>query len=55
MAGRSDDFAALRDFVIDNIRIGNQFGRGANGRILEAKWEGTVIAVKEVVDCAIPI
>ena len=48
MAGRSDDFAALRDFVIDNIRIGNQIGRGANGRILEAKWEGTVVAVKEI-------
>ena len=48
MAGRKDDFAALRDFVIDNIRIGNQIGRGANGRILEAKWEGTVVAVKEI-------
>ena len=48
MAGRNDDFAALRDFVIDNIRIGNQIGRGANGRILEAKWEGTVVAVKEI-------
>ena len=34
MAGRNDDFApVLRDFVIDNIRIGNQIGRGANGRI----------------------
>ena len=48
MACRSDDFAALRDFVIDNITIGNQIGRGANGRILEAKWEGTVVAVKEI-------
>ena len=48
MAGRNDDFAALRDFVIDNIRIGNQIGRGANGRILEAKWEGIVVAVKEI-------
>ena len=48
MAGRNDDFAALQDFAIDNIRIGNQIGRGANGRILEAKWEGTVVAVKEI-------
>ena len=48
MAGRNDNFAALEDFVIDNIRIGNQIGRGANGRILEAKWEGTVVAVKEI-------
>ena len=40
MAGGNDDFPpALRDCVIDNIRIGNQIGRGANGRILEAKWE----------------
>ena len=49
MAGRNGDFTpALRDFVIDNIRIGNQIGRGANGRILEAKWEGVVVAVKEI-------
>ena len=51
MAGRTlnDDFApVLQGFVIDNIRIGNQIGRGANGRILEAKWEGTVVAVKEI-------
>ena len=49
MAGRNDDFApVLQGFVIDNIRIGNQIGRGANGRILEAKWEGTVVAVKEI-------
>ena len=51
MAGRTlnDEFApVLQGFVIDNIRIDNQIGRGANGRILEAKWEGTVVAVKEV-------
>ena len=49
MAGRDRDFpAALRDCVIDNIRIGKQIGRGANGRILEAKWEGIVVAVKEI-------
>ena len=34
--------------MIDNIRIGNQIGKGANGRILEAKWEGIVVAVKEI-------
>ena len=39
---------ALQDCVIDNIRIGNQIGGGANGRILEAKWEGIVVAVKEI-------
>ena len=49
MAGGNEDFpTALRDCVIDNIRIGKQIGRGANGRILEAKWEGIVVAVKEI-------
>ena len=49
MAGGDEDFpAALRDCVIDCIRIGKQIGRGANGRILEAKWEGIVVAVKEI-------
>ena len=49
MAGGNDDFSpTLREFAIDNIRIGNQIGRGANGRVLEAKWEGTVVAVKEI-------
>ena len=48
-ADRNEDFTpALGDFVIDNIRIGNQIGRGANGRILEAKWEGIAVAVKEI-------
>ena len=40
--------AALRDCVIHNIGIDGQIGRGANGRILEAKWEGAVVAVKEI-------
>ena len=49
MAGGNEDFrTAMRDCVIDNIRIGKQIGRGANGRILEAKWEGIVVAVKEI-------
>ena len=49
MADDNEDFpTALRDCVIDNIIIGKQIGRGANGRILEAKWEGIVVAVKEI-------
>ena len=49
MAGNYEDISlTLRDCVIDNILIGNQIGRGANGRILEAKWEGIVVAVKEI-------
>ena len=39
---------ALQCFVIDNINIGNLIGGGANGRVLEAKWEGTIVAVKEI-------
>ena len=48
MAGRRDLPSALRGFIIDNIKLGKQIGRGANGRILEAKWEGATIAVKEI-------
>ena len=49
MAGDNIDFPpALQDCVVDNIIIGNQIGRGANGRILEAKWEGIAVAVKEI-------
>ena len=39
---------SLRDFIIDNIQLDKQIGRGANGRILEAKWEGALVAVKEI-------
>ena len=39
---------SLQDFIIDNIQLGKQIRRGANGRILEAKWEGAVVAVKEI-------
>ena len=39
---------SLHEFLIDNIHLGKQIGRGANGRILEAKWEGIVVAVKEI-------
>ena len=40
--------SSLREFLIDNIRLGKQIGRGANGRILEAKWERITVAVKEI-------
>ena len=48
MTHRDDLPPALLDCVIENIRIGDKIGRGANGRILEAKWEGIVVAVKEI-------
>ena len=48
MAGGGSLPASLQHFLIDNIQLGRQIGRGANGRILEAKWEGIVVAVKEI-------
>ena len=37
----------LKDYVIEDIRFGEEIGKGANGRILEARWEGVTVAVKE--------
>ena len=48
MADKCDIPSSLQDFIIDNIRLEKQIGRGANGRILEAKWEGITVAVKEI-------
>ena len=48
MAGKHDIPSPLRGFIIDNIELGKQIGRGANGRILEAKWEGAIVAIKEI-------
>lgn len=38
---------SLRDFVIKNIKLGKLIGKGANGTTVEAKWEGSIVAVKE--------
>ena len=49
MADNLPSHISSQDFVIDgNIQLGNQIGIGANGRILEGKWEGAVVAVKEI-------
>ena len=48
MATQDDIPIALQDCVIENIRFGVQIGNGANGRILEARWEGITVAVKEI-------
>ena len=48
MATRIDIPIALQDCIIHNIRFGEQIGKGANGRILEARWEGVIVAVKEI-------
>ena len=45
MASGDNLSPALRDYVIDSIEIGEEIGRGAKGRILEAKWEGIAVAV----------
>ena len=38
----------MHDFIIDKIQLDDEIGRGANGRILEAKWKGITVAVKEI-------
>ena len=48
MATRDDIPIVLQDCVIEDIRFGEQIGKGANGRILEARWEGVTVAVKEI-------
>ena len=39
---------SLDNFIIDNIQLGKEIGRGANGRVLEANWKGNTVAVKEI-------
>ena len=49
MAADKDSIpSSLHDFIIDNIQLEKKIGRGANGRILEAKWERITVAVKEI-------
>ena len=48
MATRPDIPVGLQDCIIDNICFGEQIGKGANGRILEARWDGVTVAVKEI-------
>ena len=36
------------DNIIEDIQIGSQIGRGANASILEAKWEGLTVTIKDV-------
>ena len=46
--GKYDIPSSLQEFIINNIQPGKQIGRGAHGRILDAKWEGATVAVKEI-------
>jgi len=34
-------------WIIDNIELGKQIGKGAISRTLEAKWEGTKVVIKQ--------
>ena len=46
MEDQVEDLAS--DCFIGNIQIGIEIGRGASGRVYEGKWEGAVVAVKEI-------
>ena len=35
-------------YVIEDIQIGNQIAKGENASILEAKWEGLTVAIKDM-------
>ena len=43
-----NELGFLNDYLIHNIQIGERIDGGAYGRIMEGKWEGTVVAVKEI-------
>ena len=43
-----DELGELKDCLIPNIQLGRVIGHGAYGSIMEAKWEGSVVAVKEI-------
>ena len=48
MAAFNDVPASLQSNIITDIQLGRVIGGGAHGRILEAKWEGSVVAVKQI-------
>ena len=48
MAAFDDIPSSLRSCIVTEIQLGRVIGGGAHGRILEAKWEGSVVAVKQI-------
>ena len=40
--------SSLRNCIITDIQLGKVIGGGTHGKILEAKWEGSVVAVKQI-------
>ena len=39
---------SLRERVIKNISFGELIAKGANGTIMEGKWEGSIVVVKKI-------
>ena len=48
MAAFGDVPSSLQSCIITDIQLGRVIGGGAHSRILEAKWEGSVVAVKQI-------
>jgi len=40
--------SVLRSYVIENVQLGREICKGINSTILEAQWEGTTVAVKQI-------
>ena len=36
------------DYIIDNIQVTGQIEKGEHATILEAKWKGKIVAIKDV-------
>ena len=49
MAAANNALSSLQNCITD-IQLGRVIGEGAHGRILEAKWEGSVVVVKQIHD-----
>ena len=43
-----EELGVLKDYLIQNVQPGEKIDQGAYGRIMEAKWEGTIVAIKGI-------
>lgn len=43
-----DELGSLKDCLIHNVQMEKIIGHGAYGTIAEAKWEGSIVAIKEI-------
>ena len=48
MESINDELGSLKDCLIHNVQVEQIIGHGAYGTIGEAKWEGSVVAIKEI-------